>query len=318
MNTAELLTAFELCPRKGFWSQSWEQNRLNPGRIVSEGIKVAVRATGQRETPFGEVAGDAVMQLATDRGLDTNSHRIYESALHHACLADLLTTVVRKPSDPAWETPPPVQYWMSGCFVTPDGNTLRRIVLVSHWSDERKESESRSWFSLGEMTHYDLPMQMIVFVICQQKDGLRSSPWTRGFLHPRSHQLRFRKKSRSTSEVFNEKWEQIKREDHAEITRETWLEAMLRDDVLPEVCMRIDLPRPSKDQSLRIRQMASQKLERLYTLNEKPEANLSSCDWPLPCPFKKCCHILPEVDPSEKMGFVSLESLVHLEQSPQP
>jgi len=159
---------------------------------------------------------------------------------------------------------------------------------------------------LGEIAHYNLPMSLIVCVIGQERDGLRSGPFTVGFLHPANHGLRFRKKSRSTSEVFNDKWERIHREDHAEISRETWLNAMLKDDVLREVLFREDIAIPATPHLLRIREMASRKLERLYALKEKPEANLSSCDWPVPCVFRGCCHVIPEREPNQNNGFINL------------
>lgn len=271
--------------------------------MVSEAIRTALLASGG---DYGEIAGSEVMQLAADRGLDTDSHKLYPSVVHHAALSDLIVTSVRKPSDPPWLIPDPVQSWTSDCFLSPDGTTLRRIVLVSNWSDSRHYGECRSWRTMGEIAHYELPMDLIVVIIGQERDGLRHGPWTQGFLHPHNRTLRFRKKSRSTSEVFNDKWDKVYREDHAEISRETWLNAMLKDDVLPEVLFRVNIPIPPRPHLLRLRQMASRKLERLYALKEKPEANLSSCEWPVKCPFIKLCHTLPEMDPAEKYGFIRL------------
>ncbi len=311
MSTAALLTDFENCDRKGWFSRSWQAQKLRSSQMTLEAVKVALRSTEQQDGAFGEIAGTAVLQLAQDRGMETNTLRVYDSATHHACLADLIVSAVRKPSDPPWLIPPPVQNWTPECLMAPDGNSLRRLVLVSNWSDARHYSECRAWRTLGEVAHYELPMSLIVCVIGQERDGLRSGPWTQGFLHPSgNHQLRFRKKSRSTSEVFNDKWEKIHREDHAEISRETWLEAMLKDDVLHEVCFRVDIPVPPIPHLQRIRDMASRKLERLYTLKEKPEPNLSSCDWPVPCQFRRLCHVLPEREPSENLGFLSVPEVL--------
>jgi hypothetical protein len=311
VNSPELLTSLELCPRKAHYSRSYEPWKLQPVEMVRRCLRVALCAPVAKERPFGEVAGDEMMQLASDRGvdIDTENHRInrvYDTVLNHAALSDILVSAIRKPADKPWLVPSNLRHWQSACYLSPDGNTLRRIVLVSHWSDERRDSEARSWFSQGEMAHYNLPMQMVVLLIGQMRSGLRRGPWCRGFLHPRNKVLRFRKKSRSTSETFNDKWEEIKREDHDEISREKWLESMLRDDVLPEVCFRVDLPVPGEVLRQRILQMTLRKLERLDQMTEKPEANLSSCDWPTPCPFLRCCHSIPEREPSEKNGFVPL------------
>src|SRR6266851_5250158 len=273
--------------------------------MTLEAVKVALRAAEPQDGAFGEVAGSAVLQLAQDRGMETNSLRVYDSAVHHACLADLIVTAVRKPSDLPWLLPPPLQNWTSECLMAPDGNGLRRLVLVSSWSDARHYSECRAWRTLGEIAHYEHPMALIVCVIGQERDGLRSGPWTQGFLHPSgNHQRRFRRRSKGSRQpgnVFSDHWERIHREDHAEISREAWLEAMLKDDVLHEVCFRVDVPIPPSPHLLRLRQMASRKLERLYAMKEKPDPTLSTCDFPVPCPFRKCCHVLPEREPTENI-----------------
>jgi hypothetical protein len=87
---------------------------------------------------------------------------------------------------------------------------------------------------------------------------------------------------------------------------------MLRDDVLYEVCFREDIPVPPLAHLQRARQMAAVKLDRLYGLKDVPEANFSSCDFPIPCPFRKVCHVLPEQRPAEKYGFIRIEQTPHI------
>jgi len=256
------------------------------------------------EASWGDLAGSAVMQIAADRGLDTNLHEIYPSVCHHAALADILTATLRKPDDLAWQIPEPIQKWTSSVFISPDGSHLRRVILVSHWTDEREQSEKRSWGTMGEICQYKLPMKLAVMVIGHQRNGKRSSPWVRGFAHPANRGLRFRKKERTRSEVFSDRWEQILREDHTEITRETWLNAMLKDDVLREAAFHIDIPVPPEATVERIRSMAERKLEKLYALKDIPEANLSTCEWPVPCIFKRCCWGKEQRAPSSGNGFL--------------
>lgn len=308
MSSPQLLSDLETCHRKGFWSAKWRPHKLSSKEMVTLSLRRALTATGAPEQAFGELAGAEMLQLATDRGLITDQQDIYGQVIHNAALADILVSVVRKPSDLPWIECPNVQGWTSDCLMSPDGDLLRRIALVSYWNDERHYSECRSWYCLGEICHYELPMQLIVLVIGQERNGRRSTPWCQGFLHPQNKVLRFRKKSRSTTEIFNDKWEKVWREDHAEIKRETWLNAMLKDDVLPEVCFRIDIPVPPALLVERIRDMAARKLERLAKMTEVPEANLSSCDWPTPCMFRKLCHRIPEGKPSRDNGFESLRS----------
>jgi hypothetical protein len=309
-SSPQLLTDIETCPRKGFYSRAWASQRIPAREMVIQALRTALTATEPLDGAFGEVAGAECLQLAEDRGLKTEQQNVYAEVMHNAALSDILVSSIRKPADEPWINPPNVQGWTSDCLMSPDGKFLRRLCLVSHWNDQRHYSECRSWYSIGEIAHYKLPMQMIVLVIGQERSGKRSTPWTQGFLHPQNRILRFRKKSRSTSEIFNDKWEKVYREDHAEISRETWLNAMLKDDVLPEVCFKVDIPVPDETHLQRVRDMAARKMERLQGMTEKPEANLSSCDWPTPCVFRNLCHTLPEREPSGRNGFVRIEPIV--------
>jgi hypothetical protein len=281
--------------------------------MMQEAIREALLAP---EGDPGEIAGSAMLQLAQDRGLETETHKVYDSVIHHANIADLVATLLRKPGEPPWRIPESMDNWIPGCYLSAGGDFLRRVVLVTHWNDERHISECRSWFTLGEQAHYELPMQLAVIILGQQRDGQRiASPWATGFLHPLNHELRFRKRDkgvRQPGNIFGETWQRIHREDHDEISRETWLESMLKDDVLYEVCFREDIPLPNPAHLVRVRDMASTKLERLYGQRGVPEANLSSCDWPIPCPFRKCCHTLPEAQPEEKYGFIQIERRIPL------
>jgi len=307
-SSPNLLSDLEQCPRKAYYSP-FQPYKLSPREMTLEAINLALRQEESPDGGFGEVAGAAVMQLAEDRGLDTDAQDLYSRVIHIAALSDILVSAIRKPTDEPWTRPDPVQNWTSGAYLSPDGRNLRRICMVSHWSDERHYSECRSWFTLGEMSHYKLPMQIVVLVVGQERCGKRHTPWTSGYLHPNNHELRFRKRSkgsRSDGNVFNDRWEKIWREDHAEISRETWLNAMLKDDILRDVCFRVDVPVPPAEQMKRIREMAARKVERLQSLTEKPEPNLSGCDWPIPCCFRKLCHSIPEREPSEKNGFVRI------------
>ncbi len=310
-SSASLLTNLETCSRKGYWS-IWESWKLQPKEILLRALNVALTAQESPDGAFGETAGAEIMQLAEDRGLDTESFQVYDEVCHLACLADILTSAIRKPKDEPWLIPEPLQNWKSECFLSPDGRNLRRIVLVSHWTDARHYSECRSWFTLGEQAHYKLPMQMVVLVLGQKRAGKYHSPWCQGYQHPANKQLRFRKRSagsRAEGNAFNDKWGKIWREDHAEISRETWLQSMLTDDILRDVCFKVDVPVPPAEQCKKIRDMAKRKMDRLAKLTEKPEANLSSCDWPTPCVFRRLCHTIPEREPSERNGFVSVLSL---------
>lgn len=311
MTTADLLTHYETCDRKGFWSKDWQRRRLDATQFLREAIRAGV-TENQRED-FGEVAGEKVMELAVDPGMElppTRPH-LHASVIHHAALSDALTTALRKPAAPAWTIPPTAVVnglpWGSSAFLDPSGTRLRRVALVTSWNDDRHYSEIQSWYGMGEVVAYGLPMTMAVLVLGQQRDGRRASPWTKGFLHPQNHKLRFRKRARVTHEVFSDKWEQVWREDRGEISTREWLGAMLEDDVLRDVCFTVDIPLPDRLVQERIQDIAARKLERLTKLTERPEASMSVCQR---CPFKGCCHSETPYLPSEKGGFVRVPGKV--------
>lgn len=308
MTTADLLTATETCTRKGYWARHWQRQRLDGTEFLRRAV--AAGLTEATREDFGEVAGETVMELAVEPGMEMPSSRdIHQSVVHHAALADVLTTAIRKRGSPAWGKPLPQSvgdhHWASSAFLDPSGERLRRVVLATSWSDERHYAALRSWHALGEVAIYGLPMTVVVCVLGQNRDGRRTGPWTRGFLHPKNHVLRFRKRQASTYESFSDSWEHVWREDRGEIPTSKWLQAMMDDDILRDVCFTMDLEVPGPAEQSKVRQMARAKLDRITRATKVPEAAMSVCDRP-PCPFKACCWGKGETVPSESRGFVTL------------
>jgi hypothetical protein len=316
MNTADLLVASETCSRKGYWSRDWQSNRMTGVEMLQEALRAAVLTD---RSDYGDLAGETVMELAESRGLETPSHNLYDSACHHAALADLLANAIRKPKDGPWSVPETLvrksYLWHSGALLDPRGEFLRRFVLASSWSPERMFGECNSWRSLGEVVQYRMPMQMIVIVLGPHRDGKRHSPFTKGLLHPRSHKLRFRKKSQSTSSEFKETWDRVWREDRAEILPHQWLDAMIQDDVLKEHLFVVDIPVPDESRCKELLEMAERKLKAIWsTLPSSPDRQLSGCFFPAQCQYVHCCHGKWK-EPSEKGGFIPLQHLFQFDVS---
>jgi hypothetical protein len=290
MSTARLLSRYETCARAGYWARSWERQKLDGTEILQAALSVGLTET--ERVDIGELAGETVLEIAADRGLLTSVNQVYDAAIHHAALADILTQVVRRPGNPAWRPAEPILgSWTPSCYIDPSGGHLRRIVLVSQWNDERHASEARSWESLGEISHFKLPMQQVVLVLGQHRDGKRHGPFSKGYLHPQGSELRFRRKGKRSTSTFNANWSQIWREDvGGHIGVERWLQAMLEDDMLRDVSFTVELPVPSERDMQAVRDMAERKLEALSKISELPDANLSTCFWPVPCVFQPECH----------------------------
>ena len=284
--TAEMLTAFEECPRKAYWMRLWQRTKIDGNQMLQRAIRAGLTST---RADFGEVAGEECYGFGVRPGLDTSHYDVHAEVCHLACLADIVTTAIRKTSDPPWEIPEPLESWKPSCFLSPDGAHLRRVVLVSNWSDDRHYNECRSWQSLGAVCAYELPMQQAVIVLGQNRNGKRHSPWAKGLRHPRNKQLRFRKKN-DVSEPFKESWLPVWREDFDDISTHDWLEAMLKDGVLQDLCFSVEIPVPEKTARQNILDMARRKFDRLAAIQELPDPQFTNCNWPIPCIFRTPCH----------------------------
>lgn len=302
MTTPELLTLMDRDPRAAYWSQFWQRQTVTPVEALR--LAIADGLMSQEEDP-GQTAGDTVMTLAAERGLETKVYDLYGCALHHAALADLIVTQIRslqpllaRPEDQTVNG----STWVSNAYLASSGVRLHRVVVVDRWSVERKEAESHAWFSLGEMAAYQMPMTQTVIVVGQTRDGRHHSPWSKGWLHPRSKNLRLRKRS---GEGFGGEWKQIWREEADQISRDKWLDQMREDQVMHDLVFDVELELPCPEVLSKIRHLISKKLCRLQEMKEAPEPNPSQCDWPIPCPFKNACWNFRE--PCEELGFIRKE-----------
>jgi hypothetical protein len=299
---AEILTSLESCPRKALWQSQWEPRKLKPTEMVYRALKVALLETEREDV--GELAGETVMTLAAERGLDSPHFLRYEICLHHASIADILAAHLRPMGSSAWRIPPDLENWQSRCYMSPGGAELRRVILVRDWDDYRLAAEYHSWRTLGEMVAYELPMTFYVMVLGQSKNDKRYSAWTQGLMHPRNMGLRFRKRDKHQKE-FVDSWQKVWREDRAEITREKWLESMAKDGVLKELAFtrEIQLPAPEKLKEIRADLKAQER--EFGRIKGTPPRRYGVCDWPIPCQFNHNCWGEKTTEPNEKR-FVRL------------
>lgn len=248
------------------------------------------------------------MQLCGDRGMDIDTAKVhvnlYDIGTHHAAIADLVATHLRQ--DGPWTRPEPVDGWESGAFMGPRG--LRRVILSAWWDDERAAAEMHSWSTLGEMAVYQEPITLEVIILGPSRKGKRHSSWTRGFLHPQNHKLRFKRNAHygQRDKPFGDNWMPVWREDHDRITREEWLAAMEADSVTEELHLSIPVILPSRPKLDTLRDLIARKTDRLEKLKGSPEPSYSSCHQiQSPCPFHSCCLGPVEMNP-QNSGYVSL------------
>ena len=297
-----LLQSVESCPRRALWAKDWEAQAIHPTEMLRRGIYAGLLSPRE---DFGEAAGEEIVALAGDRGMDVDTMKVhinlYDSAVHHAAIADLVASYLRE--DGPWTRPEPVLIgdvsWEANCLRDASG-LLRRIVLATWWDDERQEADLRSWFTLGEIAAYQEPVQMDVIILGQHRKGRRYSAWSMGFLHPRNRKLRFKRSAHygQRDKPFGDNWIRVWREDRSEISREDWLESMAEDDMFSELHLEKIVKVPANLQ--RLRELIQRKAGQLEKLKGMPDPNYSQCAGiGAACPFCSCCFGIPEQPPAE-------------------
>lgn len=303
LDTARLIRSYEECERKGFLAQRWEKNKMPPNTVLDDGIRTGLEHSGK---DFGEESGSRVFELAATRGLDSKEYDQHSEAVHLANLADIITTATRKSGDKSWIKPEENNEWIPSCFISHDGNYLRRVVTLNTWSEERQNSLCRSWETLGPIAFYNLPMQIAVAVIGNHRNGKWHSFWAHALQHPQNKKLRFRKKN-DIATGFKSSWLECWRPDHDEINTKDWLDAMIGDDVLRDVFFKVDMPRMEEISRERVMEVARRKMERIRNTKTLPDENYSGCSWPVKCQFLSVCN-RGEI-PNGRYGFIPVSSV---------
>lgn len=303
IDTAHLITSDEECNRKGFLVQRHEKNKIPAARMLDMGIRAGLTYDGQ---DFGEEAGSVVYELGATRGVDSDLYDQHSEVVHVAAMADIISTAARKKGDKPWNTPDALEDWNPSCFISPDGQYLRRIVCTPNWSDERHNSICRSWATLGPIAFYNLPMQIAVAITGNRREGRYHSFWSHALQHPQNKKLRFRKKN-DVGVAFKSTWIECWRPDHDEITTQEWINAMAGDDVLKDIFFKIDVPSMDEISRKRVMDVAKRKLERIRNTKTIPDEQYTNCTWPVRCVYLSCCG-KGEL-PNGRFGFIPVDKV---------
>ena len=195
---------------------------------------------------FHQAAGEECYQLGAQRGIDSKQMDVHSQVVHTSALADIITYTLRKQGTGPWDVPDVVRigdgpHWVSGAFLDPTGSFLRRVVLVTAWSDDRHYHEARSYHTLGEVCVYGLPMQEAVIVLDQHRDGKRHGPLSKGPLQPgQITEAAVPEAEQGGLEGFKDSWLPVwRRSDRDEISTGDWLQAMHEDAILAETCFSV-------------------------------------------------------------------------------
>lgn len=284
---AEDLELFDRCSRLSKWSRTHPRFALSPLRAIYHAIDAGLTAPEDGE----KAAETYLIDLAGSPGLDIEVADVYSLAIHYSKLAATLVAYLRG-NDKPWAKIITVPGWQSGCYEA--GDAIRRIVLIDHWSDQRKMAEIRSWRTVAETSMLNRPMLINFISIGSSSDGRRVSPWSKALKHPKSKQMRFAKRG-NKSDGFSESWIPVWREQFESDTK-AWLGIMQSDGVFADLVHSIRVPVSPRREEY-VRDIARIRVARA-SLEDNPPMSRSNCYGISPCKFVDTCHastvIVPE------------------------
>lgn len=291
---AESLENFDRCKRLSAWSRAYLPGRMSPLRALYVCIEHGLTAADAPE----KAAEERMLEIAASPGLDIEAVDLYSIAIHYSKLAGILVAYLRG-NEGAWKREEAVGEWEPNCYEV--GETLRRVVLIDHWSDQRKMAEIRSWRTVAETSMLNKPMLLNFISIGSTAEGRRVSPWSRTLKHPRNGGMRFAKRG-AKADGFTESWIPMWREHHEGTTLE-WLGGMQADSVFETLVHSIRVP-----VSPRREEFAADVLRigcEIDLLAVNPPMTRSACYGISPCKFKDVCHAQKAGTPAD-FGWVAV------------
>lgn len=292
---ADTLEHYDRCPRLTAWNAQYLNFQLSPIRALYSALTTALTTSTPPEQTF--------MDLAINPGVQLEDENAYALAKHYSALVTTLSTYLCADSEPLWTLTAPTSNWTSATFDC--GSSLRRLILIDHFTESRKLAEIRSWRTVAETSIYNKPILLNFLSIGTTKEGRRISPWTRTLAHPRSKQIRFAKKY-NKADGFSENWLPVWRE-HWEGSTLDWLKIMQDDNVFDTLVHSVRVPvSPRREEILEdIARLGAE----IQSLPPNPPMRRSSCYTFSPCRYINICHGSKPLTPADA-GYISLDSLV--------
>ena len=292
---AEKLSTWELCARRAVWQERYVNLRVSLIRALYMALDAGLCTDKDPE----KAAENQFLSLARDPGLDILGSDVFAIAVHYSKLAGILALSLRSAFAKPWEhvgmAPLPKGIaWKSSLYIAEA--KLRRIVLVDHWSDDRRMEERWNWYTVGEVCALNIPFLLHAITIGKSQEKRRYSPWTRCTQAPHTNVFRFKRKK--STEGFAPSWREAWRED-CDIPTEHWLTRMREDGCMTDLVHTLEIPKlPSKDAYLKEMVRMAREIERAPEL---PNMRLKGCFGFAPCPFRFVCH--DELNPPEPELF---------------
>ena len=278
MNTEEVVN-HDICPKYGTWSSRFALPRVPVAHALYHSLRAGLIA-GR-----GDKARETLLEIAADPGLDIIAPNVYDIAIHHAALMEVVAAYLT--AEGPWKPSGVVDGFELESFLLPDGR-LRRVVLCSTWSTLREQEERTSWRTMADVSISNRPMLINFITIGQSIKGFRATPWTRGYIHPENHILRVKRiasEKTGPNPRFTDNWKKVYREqtDHHP---DSWLKIMQDDeafDGLVQHCT-VDVPANRSDILADLTRLEREIETGSLTMRRAGCFKLS------PCPMASLCH----------------------------
>jgi len=285
--SSELLDRWDRCERRFAFSQQYEPKTISPLGVIYAALEDALVSSEPEQT-----AKDTTMRIAASKELILSDINKFTTVRHLESLAGIIAVALRGrfgEMTPVGEIDCEDFHWQSALFRAENG-ALHRIELISHFDDDRLRACAHSWRVIGELAALRQPITLTMVVIGAQRGGRRHSPWSKGLLHPVNKALRFAPRNYKKN-GFSESWTQVWREQKGEISTETWLEQMRKDEVLKDLIIsRAVAYKPADHRMLSARAEMIAIREKMKSASEAAPMRRSSCDEWGGCPFQPVCY----------------------------
>ena len=259
----------DFCPRFRTWSAKYELPRIP----LAEALNISLRAgllKGEQAEAYRKF-----MHLASNPGLDIEGRNVYDIAVHHAQMLEVLVSYLV--TDGPWKPAEAVSFagdtYEPLSYLLPDGR-LRRVVLCSSWNTLREQEERTSWWTVGDIAVTGRPMLVNVLVIGSAKGGFRQSPWTTGYIHPENGTMRIKRREGE----FTSRWKKVYREQTDRRALD-WLHFMQADEAFDGVV-----------ESFTVDGVDSSVLKDMERMRWSEDMRRSACFRMSPCPMAGLCH----------------------------
>jgi hypothetical protein len=293
--SAEKLDVIDRCEKRSAFERRWKARVISPMGLLYKAVEAGVIGNGEKD------AKDEVMKVAAKMEIASPDLNPYALARHIGSLGGMVAEAIKGERG---EVVPVGAVklasgdgWKSGLFR--GGKGLMKIVLLAHWDDDALRAVAHSWGVVGELVAVREPIELVIAVVGPQRAGKRHSAWTKGYLHPQNHVLRFARRQGKES-GFSSGWVEVWREMREDISTGEWMKQMKVDGVMDKLLVGRGVKFNPDDNRMKVAEREMMVLaERMEAVTINSPMHRSACDQigRGACPWQACCFAPVETSP---------------------